>query len=87
MPSYALLLSGLEIIHEGKIQYIRLGLYLVVTLLIGVGLWLVGFDLLESDRKAYRIGGVFVLILATGFSLGVALLCYWQYTFFASALE
>ncbi len=87
MPCYALLLSGLEIIHEGKIQYIRLALYVVVTLLIGVGLWLVGFDLLASDRKAYRLGGGFVLLLAAGFSLAVLGLCYWQYTFFSSLME
>lgn len=87
MPSYAVLLSGLEIIHEGKVQYIRLALYAVVTLLISGGLWLVGFDLLESDRKVYWVSGAFVLLLAAGFSLAVAWLCYWQYTFFASAME
>ena len=87
MPCYFVLLSGLEIIHEGEIQYIRLALYVAITLLIGGGLWLVGFDLLASNRKAYRFGGVAVLLIAAGFSLAVAWLCYWQYDFFSSLVE
>jgi hypothetical protein len=87
MPGYAVLLSGLEIIHEGKIQYIRIALYAVVVLFIGVTLWLVGFDLLENNRKAYRLGGVFVLVIAATFSLAVVWLCYWEYNFIASTLE
>ncbi len=87
MLSRAVLLSGLEIVHEGEIQYIRIALYLVITLFIGVGLWLAGFDLLHKERKAYRLVGIFVLLVAAGFTLGVAWLCYYQYTFFASELE
>ncbi|RZL14023.1 MAG: hypothetical protein EOO62_06575 [Hymenobacter sp.] len=87
MPSHAILLSGLEIIHEGKIQYIRIALYAVTTLFIGVALWLAGFDLLESNRKAYRLGGVAVLIIAAAFSLAVVWLCYWEYNAVVSILE
>ncbi|MDJ0364743.1 hypothetical protein QMK33_06230 [Hymenobacter sp. H14-R3] len=87
MPGYALLLSGLELIHEGEIQYIRIALYAVVLLFIGVALWLVGFDLLGSNRKAYRLGGLRLLLLAAGFSIAVLGFFYWEYNFIASVLE
>lgn len=87
MLSHTILLSGLEIIREGKIQYIRIALYAVATLFIGVALWLVGFDLLESNRKAYRLGGVAMLVIAATFSLAVVWLGYWEYNTVASMLE
>ncbi len=74
-----LLLLHVSLVTNNKINYFGLVLAETLTLLVGVGLWVIGVDLWRGASKARKIGGALVLVVATFYSLGWLGANYWEY--------
>ena len=65
-----MLLSGFTLITNNKIHYGNLALAEALTILLGVGLWVIGLDVWRGSSRARKIGGGCLLLVAALYTLG-----------------
>ena len=58
------------LIKEAKIQYGNLGLAELLTVPLGIGLWVLGLRLRRGGRWPKRAAGIVLLVLAVIYTLG-----------------
>jgi hypothetical protein len=65
-----ILLSGFTLITNNKIHYGNLALAEALTILLGVGLWVIGLDVWRGSSRGRKIGGGSLLVVAALYTAG-----------------
>jgi len=65
-----ILLSGFTLVTNNKIHYGNLALAEALTIVLGVGLWLIALDVWRGHSRARKIGGGCLLVAAALYTVG-----------------
>ena len=79
MQHYLLLDINISLVTNNKINYVDLLVGEGLLTLIGIGLWVLGVEVWRGQSRARKVGGVALLLLATGYSLAWLGINYWEY--------
>jgi len=65
-----ILLSGFTLITNNKVHYGNLAMAEALTILLGVGLWVIGLDVWRGSSRGRKLGGGGLLLVAALYTVG-----------------
>ena len=81
MQYYFLLNINISLVTNSKINYGDVVVAEGLLTLIGIGLWVLGTDVWRGQSRGRKIGGIFLLLVAAGYSVAWVGINYWGYNY------